>query len=85
MAVLRPFKAWRPKAEFVEEIISVPYDIIETEEARVLAGDNEYSFLRVVRPEINLPASTSIYSDEVYESGAKTLTKFCIRISYARS
>lgn len=76
MAVLRPFKAWRPKAEFVEEIISVPYDIIETEEARVLAGDNEYSFLRVVRPEINLPASTSIYSDEVYESGAKTLTKF---------
>lgn len=76
MAVLRPFKAWRPKAEFVEEIISVPYDVIETEEARVLAGDNEYSFLRVVRPEINLPASTSIYADEVYESGAKTLTKF---------
>ncbi|MCR9133957.1 MAG: DUF1015 family protein [bacterium] len=76
MAVLRPFKAWRPKAEFVKDIISVPYDVIETEEARVLAGDNEYSFLRVVRPEINLPASTSIYADEVYESGAKTLTKF---------
>ncbi len=76
MAVLRPFKARRPKAEFVQEIISVPYDVIETEEARVLAGDNEYSFLRVVRPEINLPKSISIYADEVYESGAKTLSKF---------
>ncbi len=76
MAVLRPFKAWRPTPESVQEIISVPYDVIETDEARKQAAGNSFSFLRVVRPEINLPETTSIYDDAVYQSGARTLTNF---------
>ncbi|MBO6794671.1 MAG: DUF1015 domain-containing protein [Balneolaceae bacterium] len=76
MAVLRPFKVWRPTPEFVQEIISVPYDVIETDEARKQADGNDFSFLRVVRPEINLLESTSIYDDAVYQSGAETLEKF---------
>ena len=59
MAVLRPFKAWRPTPEHVQEIISVPYDVIETDEARKKSLGNDFSFLRVVRPEINLPEITS--------------------------
>ena len=76
MAVLRPFKAWRPSPEHVQEIISVPYDVIETDEARKKSLGNDFSFLRVVRPEINLPETTSLYDETVYQSGAETLSKF---------
>ena len=76
MAVLRPFKAWRPTPDRVQEIISVPYDVIETDEARKKSLGNDFSFLRVVRPEINLPEITSLYDETVYQSGAETLSKF---------
>jgi uncharacterized protein (DUF1015 family) len=57
----------------VQSIACVPYDVIDTPEARALANGNEHSFLHVIRPEIDLPAETEIYSDEVYEKGRNNL------------
>lgn len=66
MAVIRPFRALRPPAEHAHAVASVPYDVVNTEEARTLAAENPLSFLHVSRPEIDLPAGTDIYSDAVY-------------------
>ncbi len=74
MATIKPFKSWRPKKEVVSEISSVPYDVISTEEAKELAHGKPISFLRVIRPEIDLPDEIDIYDDKVYEQGKKNLT-----------
>ena len=66
MADIRPFQALRPTADQVEQIASVPYDVVNTEEAREMAAGNPLSFLHVSRPEIDLPDGTDIYSDQVY-------------------
>lgn len=66
MAVIRPFRALRPPAERAQAVASVPYDVVNTEEARALAAGNPLSFLHVSRPEIDLPAGTDIHSDSVY-------------------
>ena len=73
MAVIRPFNALRPAVECAPRVAAVPYDVVNTEEARALASGNPWSFLRVSRPEIDLPDGTPIYSDEVY---AKAVTNF---------
>ena len=66
MASIRPFRALRPAAESAPDVSSVPYDVVSTDEARQLAADNPLSFLHVTRSEIDLPAGTDPYSDEVY-------------------
>lgn len=66
MADIRPFKALRPTATRVDKVASVPYDVVNTEEARELAANNPYSFLHVSRPEIDLPEGIDPYSDQVY-------------------
>ena len=73
MAIIHPFKAWRPKSDKVKEIACVPYDVINTEEARELADGLPDSYLHVIRPEIDLPEDIDIYDDRVYEQGAKNL------------
>ncbi|MDQ1559373.1 MAG: hypothetical protein QOD32_2433 [Pyrinomonadaceae bacterium] len=73
MAVIYPFRALRPPVEQVEQVASVPYDVVNTEEARALAADNPLSLLHVTRPEIDLPAGTNIYSEEVYARAAENL------------
>jgi uncharacterized protein (DUF1015 family) len=73
MAIVRPFSALRPQAERAPQVAAVPYDVVNTEEARALASGNPWSFLHVSRPEIDLPDSTPIYSDAVY---AKAQTNF---------
>jgi len=70
MATIRPFNALRPVAEHAAEVAAVPYDVVNTEEARALASGNPLSFLHVSRPEIDLPDGTPIYSDEVYAQAA---------------
>jgi uncharacterized protein (DUF1015 family) len=80
MALIRPFHALRPAAEHAAEVAAVPYDVVNTAEARALAGGNPFSFLHVSRPEIDLPDGTPIYSDEVYAQAAenfKTLREKC--------
>ncbi|HHS50137.1 MAG TPA: DUF1015 domain-containing protein [candidate division Zixibacteria bacterium] len=75
MVDVRPFKGLRPKPEFAEKIASLPYDVMSSEEAREIARDNPLSYLHVVKPEIDLPPDVDLYSDEVYEQGAKNLKR----------
>src|ERR1043165_9030105 len=71
MAIIRPFNALRPTAEHAPQVAAVPYDVVNTEEARALASGNPWSFLHVSRPEIDLPDGTPIYSDEVYAQAVR--------------
>ncbi len=75
MAVLRPLKALRPPPDLAAQVASVPYDVVDTREARALADGNPLSFLHVVRPEIDLPEGTDLHSDPVYEQGRAALNK----------
>ena len=76
MAIVKPFKAWRPQPEHIKEIACVPYDVISTKEALELAEGKPNSFLRVIRPEIDLSPETDIHATEVYEKGRENLLKF---------
>jgi len=67
MATVYPFRALRPTPEAARLIAAVPYDVVSVDEARALVGGNALSFLRVSRPEIELPPGTDPYSDEVYD------------------
>ena len=75
MAVIRPFRALRPPAERAQAVASVPYDVVNTEEARALADGNPLSFLHVSRPEIDLPPGTDLYSDAVYRKAVENFEK----------
>jgi uncharacterized protein (DUF1015 family) len=75
VAVIYPFRALRPPASQVEQVASVPYDVVNTEEARSLAAGNLLSLLHVTRPEIDLPEGTNIYSEEVYARAAENFQK----------
>ena len=66
MAVIRPFNALRPPEVRSAEVASVPYDVVNVDEARALASGNPFSFLHVSRPEIDLPEGTDAHSDVVY-------------------
>ena len=76
MAALHPFRAVRPLPQHVEEIASVPYDVVDSEEARQRAAGTPRSFLHVARPEIDLPPDTDVHDDAVYEQGAVNLRQF---------
>ncbi len=69
----KPFAALRPAPEVAARLASVPYDVVDTAEARELAKGNPVSFLHVSRPEIDLPDGTDIYSDAVYTQAVKAL------------
>lgn len=73
MATVKPFKAFRPTQNSVKDIISVPYDVIDSEEARKLSKNKPDSFLHIIRPEIDLPENINIYSDQVYKKGKENL------------
>lgn len=75
MATIRGFRAERPPKEKAALVSAVPYDVVNTEEARQLAADNPLSFLHVSRPEIDLPDGTDIYSDAVYQKAADNFEK----------
>lgn len=75
MAVIRPFRALRPRPERAQQVASVPYDVVNTEEARALANGNPLSFLHVSRPEIDLPPGTDIHSDAVYRKAIENFEK----------
>ena len=75
MAVIRPFRALRPNSEQAKFVASVPYDVINTDEARELARGNPLSFLHVSRPEIDLPSDIDVYSDAVYRKAVENFEK----------
>ena len=76
MAVLRKFKALRPESGLEDKVASYPYDVLDSGEARELVKDNEYSFLHVVKPEVDLPQGTDLYSQEVYDKARENLERF---------
>jgi len=73
MALIKPFRAWRPSESKVQEIVSVPYDVISTKDAIELSKGKPLSFLHVIRPEIDLPEETNIYDTSVYSKGSENL------------
>jgi uncharacterized protein (DUF1015 family) len=73
--VIHPFRALRPPAERAAEVASVPYDVVNTKEARALAEGSPFSFLHVSRPEIDLPDGTDIYSDAVYAKAQENFNR----------
>jgi uncharacterized protein (DUF1015 family) len=75
MATIRAFRAERPTKERAADVSAVPYDVVNTAEARELAAGNPLSFLHVSRPEIDLPDGTDIHSDAVYEKAARNFEK----------
>ncbi|KAL0225174.1 hypothetical protein RCL1_003086 [Eukaryota sp. TZLM3-RCL] len=74
--IFKPFAAYRPPSDLASKVISHPYDVIDSDEARALAEGNPYSILHVNKPEIDLPVETHLYSDEVYAKGRENLEKF---------
>ena len=76
MAVIKPFKGIRPPKDLVESVASRPYDVLDSEEARVEAGDNEKSLYHIIKPEINFEVGTSEYDPRAYESAAEQFQKF---------
>ncbi len=76
MSQIKPFKAYRPKPDIAGNLASVPYDVVNTAEARKLAEGNPVSFLHVCRPEIEFPEGVDEHDDKVYAKGAENLKKF---------
>jgi uncharacterized protein (DUF1015 family) len=79
MSTLRPFRALRPPAGLAARVASPPYDVVSTAEARALAAGNRDSYLRVSRPEIDLPAGTDEHADQVYAQGKSNLDELVRR------
>ena len=73
MAILKPFKAVRPKDEYASQVGALPYDVMNSEEAREMVKDKPYSFLHVDKAEVDLPKGIDIYSAEVYEKAKENL------------
>ena len=76
MATVKPFRGIRPPKELVEQVESRPYDVLDSEEARAEAGDNEKSLYHIIKPEIDFPVGTSEYDPRVYEKAAENFQMF---------
>jgi uncharacterized protein (DUF1015 family) len=73
MSVFKPFKGFRPKKEFVDKIASRPYDVLDSDEARIEVKGNPHSFLHVVKPEVDLPLDVDLHSEIVYNKAKENL------------
>lgn len=76
MPKVKPFRGLRPPKNLVEQVESRPYDVLNSEEARAEAGNNEKSLYHIIKPEINFPEGTSEYDSRVYDSAAEQFEKF---------
>ncbi len=76
MAVLRPFKGLRPPKGIAKELASRPYDVLNSDEAREEAYDNEFSLLHIIKPEIDLPENVDIHSQDVYDKAKENFDLF---------
>lgn len=76
MAIIKPFKGIRPPKGIVERVESRPYDVLNSEEARQEAGDNEMSLYHIIKPEIDFEPGTSEYDPRVYQRAADNFKKF---------
>ena len=76
MAVIKPFRGIRPPKEFVEQMASRPYDVLNSEEARTEAEGNEKSLYHIIRPEIDFPVGTDEHDERVYKKAAENFQMF---------
>lgn len=76
MAIITPFKALRPQAQYAKQVASKPYDVLSSKEAKVEAQGNPNSFLHVTKSEIDLPDGTDVHSPAVYEKAKENLNAF---------
>ena len=76
MATVKPFKGLRPPQNIVERVESRPYDVLNSEEARAEAGDNEMSLYHNIKPEIDFEPGTSEYDPRAYQQAAENFKKF---------
>ncbi len=84
MAIVRPFAALRPTSAYAENVISLPYDVMNRVEATKMAIGNPYSFLHICRSEIDLPDATDPYSEEVYLKAKSNIADFISKGIFAR-
>ena len=73
---IHPYKALRPRPDIVGQVAAPPYDTVDTAESAELAKGNPMSFLHINHSEIDLPAGTNLYANEVYTQAAKNLRNF---------
>lgn len=73
MAVVKPFKAIRPRHDLADKVAALPYDVMNSDEAREMVKDNPYSFLHVDKAEIDLDRDINAYDNMVYEKAASNL------------
>lgn len=76
MAKVKPFKGIRPPKELIEKVASRPYDVLNSEEARAEAGDNEMSLYHIIKPEIDFIPGTDEHDDRVYDKAVENFRKF---------
>lgn len=76
MAIIKSFRGLRPPEEIVKDLASRPYDVLDSEEARIEVQGNEYSLLHIIKPEVDLPVDVDHYSQAVYDKAAENLKKF---------
>ncbi len=76
MSAVYPFHGLRPPPELAAKVASPPYDVLDSDEARAMAGDNPHSFLHVIKPEIDLDPTVDTHDDRVYRMGADNLERF---------
>lgn len=79
MAIITPFPALRPAAQYAKQVAAKPYDVLNTREARLEAQGNPYSFLHITKSEIDLPEQTDPYDDAVYQRAKENLDAFLQR------
>ncbi len=76
MATIKAFRGLRPPKEIVKQLASRPYDVLNSSEARDEASGNPYSLLHIIKPEIDLPEDTHLYSQEVYDKARDNFKMF---------
>lgn len=79
MVTVSPFKALRPAAETARQVASRPYDVLNRREAKIEAQGNNASFLHITKSEIDLPDTTDIHAQEVYDKAKENLDAFISR------
>jgi uncharacterized protein (DUF1015 family) len=79
MAEIHAFRGYRPVRDHVDQVASRPYDVLNSQEARVEVVGNPWSFLHVVKPEVDLPEDTDLHSETVYNKGKENLEHLIAR------
>jgi len=76
MSIVKPFRGWRPPKEIAAALSCLPYDVMNSEEAAIMAAGNKHSLLRITHAEIEMPPGTDSHSREVYEKAVGNLRQF---------